>query len=155
MVLLVVVLGMYQRQTYSQSTRDALGIGLGIGATILSLYLVTGYIVGDWSVSDFLTHLTPETVGWLVLASGMAISVFAIPIAAYLRMRVTTPLVILGLILLGWIGVGIGQGIPHTAVFGLSIYALYLSPVYLLLYLMCGGVEYRMQTESGGATYTG
>lgn len=134
---------MYQRQTYSQSTRDALGIGVGIGATILSLFLVTGYIVADWSISDFLTQLTLATVGWLVLASGMAIAVFAIPIVAYLRMRVTTPLVILGLVLLGWIGVGIGQGIPHSAVFGLSIYALYLSPVYILLYVVCGGIEYR------------
>lgn len=144
MVLLDVSLGMYQRQASSQSTRDALRIGVSVGAAILCLYLVTGYIVGDWSVSNFLTHLTPATVGLVCLASGMAIAVFAIPIAAYLRLQVTSPLVILGLILLGWIGLGIGQGIPLAAGFGLSLYALYLSPLYLLLYLVCGGLEYRM-----------
>ncbi|QLD89167.1 hypothetical protein HWV07_09030 [Natronomonas salina] len=136
---------MHHRQMSSRSTRDALRIGVATGVTILCLSLVTGYFVGGWSLSDFLTHLTPATVGWVVLASGMAIAVFAIPIAAYLRLQVVAPLVILGLLLLGWIGLGLGQGIPLTAVFGLALYALYLSPVYLLLYLVCGGIEYRVQ----------
>lgn len=131
------------RQASSRSARDALSIGVGVGASILCLYLVTGYVVGEWSLRNFLAHLTPATAGWMVLASGMAIAVFAIPITAYLRLQVAAPLAILGVGLLGWIGLGFAQGIPLSALYGL---ALYLSPVYLLLYLVCGGVEYRFRS---------
>ena len=75
--------------------------------------------------------LAPATVVWVVLAGGMAIAVLAILIAAYLRLQVAAPLVVSGLILLRWVGLGIGQGIALTALFGVSLYALYLSPVYI------------------------
>lgn len=124
------------------STRVAVSTGIVVGTGFLCLYLVTGFIVANWSLQEFLTHLTPAIVGWMVIAGGISIAVVAIPITAYLRLRVVTPLIVLVLVGVGWTGLGIGQGIPLTAAFGLFYYALMLSPVYILLYLVFGGVEY-------------
>lgn len=128
------------------TTRVAVLLGVAAGVGVLGLYLVAGFVVANWSVREFLRHLTPAVVGWLVLAGGMVVAVVAVPVAAYLRLRVVSPLVVLVSVLVGWTGLGFVQEIPPTAFFGLSYYALALSPVYLLLYLVCGGIEYRART---------
>jgi len=48
-----------------------------------------------------------------------------------------------GIVVVGWTAIGIGQGIPPIAFFGRTYYAVALSPVYLLLYLVFGVVEHR------------
>jgi hypothetical protein len=132
-------------ESTTSTTRDAVPVGIGVGIVILSLYLMTGFIVANWSIQEFFAHLTPATVGWMIVAGGTTIAIFAIPIIAYLRLRVATPLIVLILILVGWTGLGIGQGTPLTATFGLSYYAFLFSPIYILLYLVCGGIEYGIQ----------
>lgn len=116
-------------------------VGVGVGAAVLALFLAAGFLVANWRLKDFFAHLTPVVVGWVILAGGIAIALFAVPIAMYLRFRVATPLIVLSLIVVGWTGIGIGQGIPPTASFGLAAYAFAFSPLYLVLFLLFGAVE--------------
>lgn len=128
----------------SRSLGVASLVGVGVGVSVLGLYVVGGLVVAGWSVDDFLAHLDVEVLGSLLLAGGIAVSCFAVPVAAYLRYRVVSPLVVLLLVVLGWVAYGAATGLltPQT-VFGLAIYALFLAPGYLVLYGVVGVVEYR------------
>lgn len=133
--------------TVSIEDEPSAGIALLLGATVgfgaLVLYVVGGFAVGGWNLQDFLAHLTVETVGSLLLAGGIAMAVFAIPVAAWLRFHLVSPLVVLIVVVTGWLVYGAAIGIlTAQTVFGLAIYALYLVPLYVALYLVTGGVEH-------------
>ncbi|QCC49487.1 hypothetical protein [Halobellus limi] len=115
---------------------------------MLFLFVVAGLLFESWSVSDFLSHLTIETIGWLLLSSGMVIATVGIPIALYFHSRLAAPVILLGVIVFGWLTIGIGTGtLQKGALFGLSLYAVGLSPVYIFLYLAFGGGEYYVRTK--------
>jgi len=119
------------------------GLGVAIGTGVLLAFLLAGLFFESWSVSDFLSTLSLESAGWFLLSSGMAIATFAVPIALYYRFRIGAPLVVLGVIVVGWIAIGISTGtIGSGAVFGLSVYAVGVSPLYFISYLVFGGWEY-------------
>lgn len=135
---------MVTNQSQPRSLALATLAGVGVGVGVLGLYVVGGLVVAGWSVDDFLAHLDVEVLGSLLLAGGIAVSCFAVPVAAYLRYRVVSPLVVLLLVVVGWVVYGVATGVltPQT-VFGLAIYALFLAPAYLVLYGAVGVVEYR------------
>jgi len=129
-----------------RSVGDASLIGIGVGVVVLALYVVGGIVVAKWGVSEFFARLTVEIVGWLFLASALAVAVFAIPVAAYLRYRVVTPLVVLLLVIVAWLAQGFATGVLSIqTVFGLALYAMYLSPLYVVLYVVVGWVEVRVR----------
>lgn len=70
--------------------RSAL-VGTGFGTGVFLCFLVAGLLFGSWDVAEFLSRLTVETVGWLLLLCGMTIATFAIPIALYLHLRLLAP----------------------------------------------------------------
>ena len=126
----------------------ALLIGTTIGAGVLVLSLVAGLLFGSWDVGEFLSHLTLETVGSLFLLSGLVIATFAIPTALYLHSRIVGPLVLLGVVAISWLAIGLGSGsIGTEAIFGLGLYAIGLSPLYVALYLIFGGGEYYIRKQ--------
>lgn len=125
------------------SLRRSSSIGVAIGTGVFLLFLVAGVLFESWTIGEFLSNLTVETVSWLLLLSGMAIATFAVPIALYLHSRIVTPLILLCVISIGWLAIGISSGIIEAgAIFGLSLYAVGFSPVYVVLYLLFGGGEY-------------
>jgi len=81
----------------------------------------------------------------------MTVALFGIPVTTLLRFALIAPVVILVLVVLGWLTIGAVQGvlIPET-IFGLALYAAYLSPIYLILYGALGGAEFlfRRRTTS-------
>ncbi|WP_436910866.1 hypothetical protein [Halosimplex marinum] len=122
------------------------GLGVAIGTGVLLLFLLAGLILESWSVSDFLSNLTLETAGWFLLSSGMAVATIAAPIALYAHLRVVAPLVLLGLIVVIWLAIGVSTGIIEAgAIFGLSLYAIGLSPLYAVLYFVFGSAEYYVR----------
>lgn len=128
------------------STGTAALIGIAIGVGMLALYIVGGIVVAQWGLSEFFDRLTFEIVGLLLLAGAFAVAVLAIPVAAYLRYRVVSPVVVLLLVIVAWLAQGFATGILSIqTVFGLALYAMYLSPLYVVLYLVVGWVEYRVR----------
>jgi hypothetical protein len=128
-------------QTRSLGAASLVGIGVGLGA--LGLYVVAGFLVANWSLDDFLAHLSVGVLEALILAGSAAVACFAVPVAAYLRFRVVSPLAVLAVIIVGWVGYGATTGVlTSQTVFGLAVYAVYLVPLYLLLFAVAGGAEY-------------
>jgi len=127
------------------TTWAAVRTGIGVGVAGIAVYLVAGFVVAGWSFREFVGRLTPSIVVWLALAGGTVVTVVAVPVVASLRYRVFSPLLVLSVAVVGWTGLGLVQGIPLQDLFGLSYYALALSPVYLLCYLVFGGLEYWLR----------
>lgn len=133
------------RERRSLESASLAGVAVGVG--VLCLYVVGGLVVARWSVGDFFAHLTPEVVASLSVAAAVAVAVFAVPVAAFLRYRVVSPLVVLALVVVGWLGLGWAQGVLSVqTVFGLALYAMFLAPLYLGLYVVLGYVEYRLHS---------
>lgn len=125
------------------STMTALLVGIAIGMSVVFLYLVSGLTIAEWDVSDVIAHLTLETIGTFLLLGVLTVGTFAIPIAAYARLRLLAPAVILGVVLLGWFGFAVSTGtLTADDVFGLGLYAIGLSPLYFVCYAVASGVEY-------------
>ena len=134
---------MASTQGQARSLGAAALVGVGVGLGVLGLYVLGGLVVANWSVDDFLTHLDAEVAATLLLVGGLAVACFAVPVAAYLRFRLVSPLVVLSTVVLGWLGYGFATGVlTSQTVFGLAIYAMYLVPLYFVLYAVGGGVEY-------------
>ncbi|MFC7082252.1 hypothetical protein [Halorussus caseinilyticus] len=128
------------------STAAAIRVGISVGVGVLALYLVTGFVVARWDLADFSTRLTLEMVGAFLLLGALTVATFAIPITAYVRFHVVAPVVILGVVLLGWVGYAVVTGIlASEAVFGLGLYAIGLSPLYVVCYAVAGGLEYYVR----------
>lgn len=120
--------------------------GIGVGLSVLALYVVGGLLLANWSVGDFLAHLGPGVVGTLLLAAGAAVACFAVPVAAYLHLRLVSPLVVLVVVLVGWLASAAASGLlTSQTVFGLAVYAASLIPGYVVLYVLAGGVEYAVR----------
>ena len=130
------------------SVGRSLLLATGIGIGVFLCFLVAGLLFGSWDVGEFLSELSFATVGWLLLLGGMTIATFAIPIALYLHSRLVAPLALLGLVIVGWPAYGIVSGILGSGtIFGLSLYAVGLAPLYVVLYLVLGGGEYFVRTR--------
>lgn len=130
-----------------QSVEMASLAGAAVGLGVLGLYVIGWLVVAGWNVQEFLGHLTIGTIGSLTVAGGTAVSVFAIPVTAFLRWQLVSPMVVLVLAVVGWLGYGAATGILTTqTVFGLAVYAMFLAPIYLGLYLIAGGVEYYIHS---------
>lgn len=126
-----------------QSVEMASLAGVAVGLGVIGLYVIGGLVVAGWNVQEFLNHLTLGTIGSLVVAGGIAVAVFAIPVAALLRWQLVSPMVVLVLAVVVWLGYGTATGVlTAQTVFGLAVYAMFLAPLYLALYLVAGGVEY-------------
>jgi hypothetical protein len=84
-----------------------------------------------------------SSVGYFLGLIALAVAVFGIPVAAFLRFDLIAPLVTLVLVVLGWLTIGAVQGVLSVqTVFGLALYAAVLSPLYLVVYGVLGGGEY-------------
>lgn len=133
------------------STAAAALVGTLVGLAVVCLYIVAGFLVAGWSVSEFLAHLSVDTVGYLLGMIVLVIAVVGLPIAIFLRFDSIAPLVVLALTILGWLIVGAVQGILSLqTIFGLALYAAYLSPISLILYAIFGGSEYLFRTKTSG-----
>ena len=133
------------------STGVAVLVGAAIGFAVVSVYLCAGLLVADWSISDFLAHLSMSSVGHLVGTIALAVAVVGLPIAGFLRLDLTAPLVVLMLVILEWLTTGAVQGLLSLqTMFGLALYAVLLSPIYLVLYGILGGSEYLFRTRATG-----
>lgn len=124
-------------------------IGTLVGLFVISLYLGAGLLVAGWSVSEFLTHLSVDTVAYFLGMIVLTIVFVGFPIATYLRFDLIAPLVILVLVICAWFTLGAIQGVlsPQT-IFGLALYATYYSPVAVVLYAILGGGEYLYRTKT-------
>lgn len=133
-----------------RSTPTAALVGIALGIVVLALYVIAGLLVANWSLTEFVSYLSLEVVGWLALATVAAVSVFAIPVASYLRFGLYTPLAVLGIVVVGWLTLGVASGtLSVQSVFGLALYAAMLSPLYFVLYAILGAVEYRLRRSPG------
>ena len=113
------------------------------------MYLSVGLLVADWSISEFLAHFSVSRAGYVLGMIAMAVAVFGIPVAAFLRFDLTAPLVVLVLVVLGWLTIGAVQGVLSLQTsFGLALYAAFLSPLYLVLYGVLGGGEYLFRRRA-------
>lgn len=129
-----------------RSTPTAALVGIALGVAILALYVVAGLLVANWSVSEFVSFLSLEVVGWLILATAGTVSVFAIPVACYLRFDLYTPLAVLVIVVVGWLTIGVASGLLTVqSVFGLGLYAVLLSPLYFVLYGVLGVGEHYLR----------
>lgn len=136
-------MGAHGTQTRSLGVASLAGIGVGL--SVLALYVAGGLLLADWSVGDFLAHIGPGVVGALLLAGAATVACFAIPVAAYLHARLVSPLAVLATVLVGWLAYAAATGLlTSETVFGLAVYAAYLIPGYLVLYGLAGGVEYAV-----------
>jgi len=112
------------------STGAAALVGTFVGLVVICLYVGGGLLVAGWSTSEFLAHLSVDTVGYLLGMIALVISFVGLPIAVFLRFDLLASLVILGLVIFGWLVVGVAQGVLSLqTVFGLALYAAYLSPI--------------------------
>lgn len=131
------------------STGMAVLIGAAVGLVAVGVYLSAGVLVADWSSSEFVAHFSVGRAGYFLGMIAMAIAVFGIPIAALLRFNLTTPLVIFALVVLGWLTIGTVQGLLSLqTIFGVALYAAFLSPLYLVLYGVLGGGEYLFRRRA-------
>ncbi|WP_410766373.1 hypothetical protein [Haloferax sp. DFSO60] len=132
------------------STRTALLVGVATGLAVVGVYTVSGLLIADWSLYEFFAHLSPGVVGYLVGMVALVTAVFGFPVLAYLRFGLTAPLVVLTLVLLLWLTIGVVQGVLSLQTsFGLALYAVMFSPIYLVLYGILGGGEYLLRTKTG------
>lgn len=122
------------------STAAAAIVGTLAGLSVICLYVVAGLLVAGWSVSEFFSHLSFDTIGYLLSMIVLTIGFVGLPIATYLRFDLIAPLVILVLVICAWFTLGAIQGTlsPQT-IFGLALYATYYSPVAVVLYAIVGG----------------
>lgn len=131
------------------STGVAALAGTAVGLLVVCLYLGVGLLVAGWSISEFLTHLSVSTAGYFTGMIVLVVAFVGFPIAGFLRFHLISPLVVLVLVILGWLTVGAVQGLLSLqTVFGLALYAAYLSPIVLVLYGVLGGGEYLFRTRT-------
>ncbi len=120
---------------------------IGVGVLVVVVYGVAGLLFGGWSITEFINHLSVESVGWLLLLVVSTIAVVAIPIIAYRQFNLVIPLVVFGLVMLFWLSIALRNGLLSVeTIFGLGLYAIGLGPAYLLVYLGGGVVEYLVRT---------
>lgn len=131
-----------EKRTAPNSTTTAVLAGLAVGIGVLVLYLIGGIIFAHWSINDFLAHLTSVIAEFLLLSALVIVSLEG-PVVAYFRLQVITPLFILGTITIGLLIIGFSFGPQYF--FSLATYAAWFSPVYIVLYLVAGGMEYYIQ----------
>jgi len=131
------------------STRTAVLVGCALGLGVLASFTVAGLLVADWSLSEFFAYLDLAVAGWLSLMTVLTVGIVAVPVVAALRFDLYSPLAVLGLVVVGWLAVGIGSGILSAqTVFGLALYAAMLAPLYLVLYGVLGGGEYLLRRRT-------
>ena len=131
------------------STAAAALVGTLVGVAVLCLYFGAGLLIAGWSVSEFLAHLSGDTVGYLLGMMVLVIAFVGLPIAIFLRFGLITPLAILILVVLGWLIAGAVQGVLSLqTIFGLALYAAFLSPIALFLYAIFGGSEYLFRAKT-------
>ena len=131
------------------STPAAALSGILVGLAVVSLYFGAGLLMAGWSVSEFLAHLSIDAIGYLLAMIALTFAFVGLPIAVFLRFDLITPLVVLVVVILGWLAVGAVQGILSLqTIFGLALYAVYLSPIALVLYAIFGGGEYLFRTKT-------
>jgi hypothetical protein len=130
------------------STGAAVLVGGASGLVVVGVYLGAGLLLADWSLSEFLTHLSVSSVGYFLGTIGLVVAVVGLPIAGALRFDLRTPLVVFVLVILGWLTIAAVQGLLSIqTVFGTALYAAMLSPLYLVLYGVLGGSEYLYRTR--------
>lgn len=124
-------------------------VGSLVGVAVISLYIGTGLLVAGWSLSAFLNQLSIETISYLLGMIALSIAFIGLPIATHLRFDLITPIAILVLIILGWLTLGAVQGLlSFQTIFGIALYAAYLSPGAIVLYAIFGGGEYLYRTKT-------
>ncbi|QLG49351.1 hypothetical protein [Natrinema halophilum] len=135
-------------RSHSSSAAAAL-VGSLVGLAVVCLYFGAGLLLAGWSISEFLTHLSVDTLGYLLGMIVLVITFVGLPIAFFLRFNLITPLVVLVAVVLGWLILGAIQGILSLqTIFGLALYAAYLSPLALILYAIFGGGECLFRTKT-------
>ncbi|MCD2199623.1 hypothetical protein LPA44_06905 [Halobacterium sp. KA-4] len=140
---------MDSRERRQTSTGTAALVGTVVGLGVVCLYLGLGLLVAGWKISDFLLRLSPSTVGYFVGMIALVVVSVGLPIAVFLRFQLVSPLVVLVLAALAWLVLGAVQGLLSLeTIFGLALYAAYLSPIALVLYGVLGGGEYLFRTET-------
>jgi hypothetical protein len=131
------------------STETATLVGAAVGLAVVSLYLGAGLLAAGWNIDEFLAHLSPGTLGDVLGMIGLVVAVVGLPIAGFLRFELFTPIAVIVLAVLGWATVGAIQGLLSLqTIFGLALYAAYLSPFALVLYGVLGGSEYLFRTRT-------
>lgn len=137
------------RERSRTSTGAATLVGTVVGLAVVCLYLGAGLLVAGWSISGFLAHLSVGTVGYFLGMIVLVVAFVGLPIAGFLRFHLITPLVVLVLVLLGWLIAGAIQGLLSLqTIFGIALYAAFLSPIALVLYGVLGGGEYLFRTRT-------
>jgi len=141
-------MGPLLERSHSSSGAAAL-VGSLVGLAVVCMYFGAGLLLAGWSISEFLTRLSVDTLGYLLGMIVLVIIFVGLPIGIFLRFDLITPLVILVAVVLGWLILGAVQGILSLqTIFGLALYAAYLSPLALILYAVFGGGEYLFRTKT-------
>ncbi|HKL28951.1 MAG TPA: hypothetical protein VJ898_06745 [Natrialbaceae archaeon] len=133
------------------STGAAALVGGASGFAVVGVYLGAGLLLADWSIGEFLAHLSGSSIGYFLGTIGLVVAVVGLPIAGALRFGLRTPLVVLVLVIIGWLSIAAVQGLLSVrTIFGIALYAAMLSPLYLVLYGVLGGGEYLYRTRVTG-----
>lgn len=111
--------------------------GIGVGVAGFVFVLILGILFAQWSVGEFFANLSPSMLGEFAVMVSLAILTLGVPVAAYLRFQLSSPAVILMVIGTCWFLLGLG-----APIFAVAAYALWLSPVYVVAYLVLGAVEW-------------
>lgn len=131
------------------STGAATLVGTLVGLGVVSLYLGAGLLVAGWSINDFLTHLSTDTIGYFAGMIVLVIAFVGLPIAGFLRFHLITPLGVLVVTLLGWLILAAVQGLLSLqTIFGLALYAAFFAPIALMFYGVLGGGEYLYRART-------
>ena len=131
------------------ATGPAVLLGTAVGLIVVSMYLVVGSVVADWSISEFFANLSVSYVEPVVSLSALAVAIIGIPVAAFLRFNLIAPLVVLVLSILGLVTLSAVQGaLSLQTLSDLAIFALLLFPNYFVLYGVLGGSEYLLRRKA-------
>lgn len=120
------------------STSAAVLRGIGVSLACFVFVLLLGLLFAQWSITDFFANFSLGMLLELLALVALVILTLGVPIVAYLRLRLVYPILALVPIFMFWVVIGIGGS---TIGFGLALYALWLAPVYVMVYFVLGAVE--------------
>lgn len=126
------------------STAAATLAGIGMGLACFGLALILGILFAQWSIADFVADLTPNMVWEFSVWVAFTVITLGVPVAAYLRFRLLSPVITLAAIATYWFGLGVAASVIDHML-GLAAYAIEFAPFYVVVYLVLGAVEWFLR----------
>jgi hypothetical protein len=118
------------------TTRTAVFRGLLVSLIVFVLLLLSGFGSGIWGLTEIAPRFAPPALDdgiWAFLGTVVTVGT---PVALYLRVGLLAPVAVLIIEFFLW---SLGSG-------AVWFFAVFLWPIYLILFLVFGGAEYFLRT---------